>query len=159
MDLSPSPSPDIDFMLILWHCHNLTSIFNKGHHSTLHRLKQSSTIFVICFGKICNRFGSYKTFNHDLVYWLVALSLENRPIKTLHPANTVFWLDNVGVRVHKLVLEMFMTTRTPLITGVNSVRISSSCFTDDTPRVTVKRHEHHMMLKFCWPTVCLNKYK
>ena len=114
-------------------------------------------LFVL--GKWPIRFGSYKTFNHDLVHWLVALSLEKRPIKTLHPANTVFWLDNLGVRVQKLELEMFMTTRTPLNTGVNSVKISNSCFTEDTPRVTVKRHELHMMLKFCWPTVYLNKYK
>jgi hypothetical protein len=47
---------------------NISSTSFCTLNPTLHRLKQSSTIFVICFGKICNMFGSYKTFNHDLVY-------------------------------------------------------------------------------------------
>jgi hypothetical protein len=36
---------------------------------------------------------------------------------------------------------------------------SNSCFTSDYRRVTVKRHEHHLIRKSCWTPVCENKYK
>jgi hypothetical protein len=40
-----------------------------------------------------------------------------------------------------------------------SRRVSSSCSTSDTRRVTDKRHKHHMTWKPCWTPVCVNKYK
>jgi hypothetical protein len=36
---------------------------------------------------------------------------------------------------------------------------SNSCSTSDYCRVTVKRHEHHLIRKSCWTPVCENKYK
>ena len=52
-------------------------------------------------------------------------------------------------------------TRTLLKTEVElrcSGRVSSSCSTSDTHRVTDKRHKHHLTWKPCWTPVCVNKY-
>jgi hypothetical protein len=39
------------------------------------------------------------------------LVLEAQPIRTSYPLNTSFWLDDIEVRVKKLVLESFKTVR------------------------------------------------
>jgi hypothetical protein len=39
-----------------------------------------------------------------------------------------------------------------------SGRVSSSCSTCDTRRVTLKEYEHHMILKLCWTKVYVNKF-
>jgi len=39
--------------------------------------------------------------------------------------------------------------------GVNSVRVSSSCSWCGTCRVTFKRHQHHLIWKSCWTSLCL----
>ena len=44
------------------------------------------------------------------------LVLEAQPIRTSYPLNTSFWLDDIEVRVKKLVLESFKTVR-PEIQG------------------------------------------
>jgi hypothetical protein len=47
-------------------------------------------------------------------------------------------------------------TRIPLKTGGElrcSRRVSSSCSTCDTCHVTVERHEHHLLWKWCWTSV------
>ena len=36
---------------------------------------------------------------------------------------------------------------------------SSSCFTGDTGRFTVKRHVHPLIWKSCWTPVYVSKYK
>ena len=55
------------------------------------------------------------------------------------------------------------STRTPQKPGMNehrwSGRVSSSCSSSVTRRVTVKRHEHHLIKKSCWTPVYVNKYK
>jgi hypothetical protein len=40
-----------------------------------------------------------------------------------------------------------------------SGRVSSSCSTCGAIRVTVKRHEHHLIWKSYWKPVYVNKYK
>ena len=58
--------------------------------------------------------------------------------------------------------KLNQATRTPQNTGCElmwSESISSSCFTYNTRRVTVKQHEHHMIWKSCCTSVCVNKYK
>jgi hypothetical protein len=50
-------------------------------------------------------------------------------------------------------------TRTSLKTRSESScsgRVSSSCSTCDTLRVTVKRHKHHLIWKSCWRPVYVN---
>jgi len=54
------------------------------------------------------------------------------------------------------------TTRTPLQIGGEqrcSGKVSSSCSTSDTRRVTVKWHEPHLTWKSCWTKVYVNKHK
>jgi len=54
------------------------------------------------------------------------------------------------------------TTQSPLQTRGElwcSGRLSSSCSTSDTCRVTVKRHEPHLIWKSCWTPIYVNKYK
>lgn len=35
----------------------------------------------------------------------------------------------------------------------------SFCITSGIRRVIIKRHEHHLIWKLCWSTVCINRYK
>jgi hypothetical protein len=53
-------------------------------------------------------------------------------------------------------------TRSPIKTGGElgcPERVSRSCSTSDTRRVTVKQHEHRLIWKLGWTLVCVNNYK
>ena len=62
--------------------------------------------------------------------------------------------------LHKKINDR--TTRTPLKSfsePMCSGRVSSSCSTNETRRVTVRRHEHYLIWKSYWTPVYVDKNK
>ena len=86
----------------------------------------------------------------------------NRPIRTLYPLYTMFWLDDFWNTCLKLVLERFMTV-SPLLPSYSKINVRG--YRRGNQKCTIKRNWQHRVQRrrktktqhnMCWTPLCAN---